>query len=43
MYFPSQDGDKKSVQFKLKGVFTDGANYRDVKAVLENEHGLDVR
>jgi hypothetical protein len=41
---PGKDGvEKKSVQFKLKGVFGEGTGYRDIKAVLEQEHGLDVR
>ena len=38
-----QEGEKRSVQFKLKGIFKEGSGYRDIKAVLENEHGLDVR
>lgn len=34
---------KEGVQFKLKGKFGPGVDYRAVKSVLENEHGLDVR
>jgi len=37
-------GQKKPVvQFKLKGIFSEGTNYQEIKSVLENEHGLDVR
>ena len=38
-----QDSDKKSVQFKLKGIFAEATGYRDIKSVLEQEHGLDVK
>jgi len=36
-------GEKRAVQFKLKGIFGESTGYRDIKTVLENEHGLDVR
>ena len=39
----AQDSDKKSVQFKLKGIFAEATGYRDIKSVLEQEHGLDVK
>ena len=38
-----QESDKKSVQFKLKGIFSEATGYRDIKSVLEQEHGLDVK
>ena len=38
-----QESDKKSVQFKLKGIFAEATGYRDIKSVLEQEHGLDVK
>jgi len=40
---PGKDSDKKSVQFKLKGIFAEATGYRDIKSVLEQEHGLDVK
>merc|ERR1719490_557406 len=40
---PGKDSDKKSVQFKLKGIFAEATGYREIKSVLEQEHGLDVK
>merc|ERR1719447_2752040 len=40
---PGKESDKKSVQFKLKGIFSEATGYRDIKSVLEQEHGLDVK
>jgi len=40
---PGKDSEKKSVQFKLKGIFAEATGYRDIKSVLEQEHGLDVK
>merc|ERR1712130_631952 len=40
---PGKDSEKKSVQFRLKGIFAEATGYRDIKSVLEQEHGLDVK
>lgn len=40
---PNKEQEKRSVQFKLKGIFSEKTGYRDIKAILEQEHGLDVR
>ena len=39
----TRDTILKSVQFKLKGIFSEATGYRDIKSVLEQEHGLDVK